>query len=132
MPSKFIITKSAVSDLQAIKAADNTAHAELLVFLRELQDCRELVTRLLAETPKWPAPTAEDVIQWKSLYRRDYDLWRIKLIRPNAAHRYRVIYKYDIQSYNFYVLAIVVGEGFPYDDHSSPIVRRIIDDYNSY
>ena len=132
MVSTFVIESAARADLAAIRDTDSGAFAEILALMRELQACRSLVDRLLVETPRWANSATENIDKWNRLYRAGFDLWRLKLLAPSAASKYRIVYAYDIQTYSFHVLAVVPRGAIDYDDPNHPLTKRILHDYDQF
>ena len=130
MASTFVIESAAGADLAAIRDTDSGAFAEILALMRELQACRSLVDRLLVETPRWANSATENIDKWNRLYRAGFDLWRLKLLAPSAASKYRIVYAYDIRTYSFHVLAVVPRGAIDYDDPNHPLTKRILHDYD--
>lgn len=118
--------------MESLRETNADAFAEVLVLMRELQACPNLVDRLLVETPPWAKDATENIDKWNRLYRSGFDLWRLKLLAPSTASKFRIVYAYDIKTYSFHVLAIVSRGAINYDDPDHPLTKRILHDYDQF
>ncbi len=104
------LDRDAAEDLRLLRSTDRKGAIGVLAFIQELTGSPSLALRLLDKGTDfvWGAKGTFDVTPFSYFYRRGYDVWRIKFtVAPHGQSRYRILYAYDIQSRDFYILAIM-------------------------
>jgi hypothetical protein len=107
---KFRLEQEAIDDIRQIMLTSKKHAASILALLDEIRQSPILVGALLdghKDTRRGDG-SVFNVTQFRDVYRRGYDIWRIKFW--DTSQRlcpYRILYAYDIHSHDFFVLAVM-------------------------
>lgn len=120
----------AKADLLKIKGENLESFTRIVTILEQIKNDPAMLKHLLEHDfgPEGGAPF--NVSKWQELWRKGYDVWRIKVwdVRDKLLP-YRIIYAYDYsgREQRFHILG-VVPRGFKYDTNH-PDSKRIIAAY---
>ncbi|ODA00620.1 hypothetical protein A7P25_22065 [Achromobacter xylosoxidans] len=129
--TKVHLDQDAADDLRLLRSTDPKGSLGVLAFVQELVSSPNIAYRLLDKGTDfvWGKEGSFNVTPFSHLYRRGYDIWRIKFkVTPGIQSRYRILYAYDTYSQDFYILAIMARD-VNYEQDSA-FVERLKQAYN--
>jgi len=119
----------AKEDLDLIWESDPEAAATTLAVLEQLEADPKAIDKLTTYGDNDVGAMLINVKPWQKM-RKKTDLWRFRIL-DTPATSYRVIYGYQWQTRQLYVLAIVHKEKFNYDDLNGALALRILADWRA-
>ncbi|AHB78699.1 hypothetical protein PMO31116_04111 [Pandoraea morbifera] len=101
--------REANEDIQKIKLTSQKDAAMALLIVRGLIDDPSPLEHLTTPDTIWPGLGFDyEVTQFQFFHKRGHDVWRIKAYdAPGHTFPYRLIYFYDIEAKDFYIVAVV-------------------------
>lgn len=117
-----------LEDLEDENVPDEVV-ANILSLLEQMQADPLVVDKLTTHGNNDFSNTTVNVKRWETTrsHLRD-DLWRFRILDCPAT-TYRIVYGYEMKARKIHVLAVVHKEKFDYDDHDTPIAKRILADW---
>lgn len=125
------VHRSAVGDIDRLWDDDPDSAAAVVAAIELLQSDPGAIGKLTQHGNNDIEAMRINVKRWQSVRPRMGDLWRFRVL-DTPATRYRVVYGYHVQTRQICVLAVVGKEVFDYDDHTSPIVQRVLADWRNF
>ena len=123
------VHEHAVEDISLLRKTNVRVAAEVLALLDHIEADPRAIDKLTTRGNNHFGAARIGVKRWESVWRRD-GLWRFRMF-DTPATGWRVIYGYNSKTRQICVLAVVKKEDFDYDDHESPIAKRILEDWRS-
>lgn len=132
--TQLVIVKSVrihphmLQDLENEDVPDEVV-ADILSLLEQIEADPLVVDKLTTHGDNEFGSTTVNVKRWQTMRsnRRD-DLWRFRILDCPAT-TYRIVYGYEMKARKIHVLALVHKDEFDYDDHDTPIAKRILADW---
>lgn len=107
---------------------DKFAAGKVLALLQQAKHDPKIIKTLLDHDFGADHSEPYHVSKWLGFWNIGYNLWRLKIwMEPRGSLRYRIVYAYEPQSLQYYVLA-VVHRDFDYK-HDHEITSRILKAY---
>lgn len=135
--SSVSVHQNAKQDLHNLKASNLKAFSDIIVLLQELSNKPDkTIDQLMTHGDTNASGFDINAKQWLAVRKIANNLWRLRLFSmpegfSTEASKYRIIYGYHYQTRQLCILAVVKREDFDYDDLTTPINQRIIQDWNS-
>lgn len=121
----------AEADLEAFWVKQPEAAAGVVSVLEQIEADPGLLDKLTQRGDNQLGRLRVNVKRWQRVRPRPGDLWRLRIL-DTPATSYRVVYGYHMAMRRICVLAVVHKQDFDYDDLTSAIAQRILDDWASF
>lgn len=130
MKSVYVdICKSAEADIRALRKSNVKAATEIATTLELIEEDPDAIKKLTRHGDNVFGAARLNVKRWEAAQRTG-NLWRFRIL-DSVATSCRIVYGYHWQTRTICVLAVVKKEDFDYDDLSSDISRRILEDWRA-